>query len=140
MYNNCCCKKRVTEFNKTPYEVDPTPGIDSDKMNEIISKIRKIRMKYPKDMDDMVFQIFTHPPPTVYLPSEQDLLLRTEFPCVFVFGEHDPMDRDGAERLCRINPLRFSMYIVSGKGHTFLVDKPISLYNIINLEFPVSDF
>lgn len=99
-----------------------------------ILKIQQVQIKYPKDLDDAVYYIFKTPPGAL-IPAENDLLTKCNFYCVFVFGEHDLMDRDGAIRLASISPNRFKIYEIAGRAHYFPIESPTEITHIMDVEF-----
>ena len=63
------------------------------------------------------------------------LLYDSKLSCIFVYGENDWMDRTGAFRLSGIDRDRFKMFIVSNSGHSFAMQNPKQLINILQAYF-----
>ena len=82
-----------------------------------------------------MYYIFTVPPPASINPVELQLLHNSKLQCIFIYGENDWMDRTGALRLCQCDRERFKLYIIRNAGHSFAMEKPRELINILQIYF-----
>ena len=82
-----------------------------------------------------MYYMFTLPPPASVNPVELQLLHNSKLSCIFVYGENDWMDRTGAYRLCQQDRERFKLYIVKNAGHSFAMENPKELVNIMQIYF-----
>ena len=104
----------------------------SPEESEITAKITELTFKYPKDTDQCIYYIFKHPIPTAQIPVEDEIEKKLEDKRIlFCFGETDWMEKIGPERLCKKDPKRFKLYIISKFGHTFPLDSPNETSKII---------
>ena len=105
----------------------------SEEESELLGKITELTMKYPKDTDQCIYYIFKHPFPSAQFPLEKDLeeqLLDKRI--LFVYGEKDWMEKLGAERLCSKQPQRCLMFTISKYGHTFPLENPQEVADVLN--------
>lgn len=105
----------------------------SPEESEYTGLITELTMKYPKDTDQCIYYIFKHPFPSPQKPLEGDLenkLLDKHF--LVMYGEKDWMERVGIERLAKKYPERFDLFTVSKYGHTFPMENPSEVAEIIN--------
>ena len=115
---------------------DGTPFIvDVNKVNEILGQLSKITLEFPDDIYKCIYYLFTLPPPASIHPVELEMLHNSKLSCVFVYGEKDWMDRTGAYRLCQQDRERFKLYIVNNAGHSFAMENPRGLENILDVYF-----
>ena len=108
----------------------------SSEESELTGLITELTMKYPKDTDQCIYYIFKHPFPTPQLPIENDLetkLLDKKF--LIMFGEKDWMEKIGIERLIQKDPVRFELFTISKYGHTFPLENPEEVADIINAKY-----
>ena len=109
--------------------------VDTHKILKIMGRLSKITLDFPDDINKCIFYVFTSPPPAAINPVELKLLNDTKLKCYFVFGERDWMDRTGAYRLCQRDRNRFKMFIVKNAGHSFAIQNPKGLENILDCYF-----
>ena len=109
--------------------------VDTDRVLKILGRLSKTSLDYPDDIYNCLYYFFTVPPPAAVNPVELKLLTESKLKCIFVFGEYDWMDRTGAYRLCQRDRNRFKMFIVTGAGHSFAMENPKELENIIDTYF-----
>ena len=115
---------------------DGTPFIvDVNKVNEILGQLSKLTLDFPDDIYKCIYYLFTLPPPASIHPVELEMLYNSKLSCVFVYGEKDWMDRTGAYRLCQQDRERFKLYIVNNAGHSFAMENPRGLENILDVYF-----
>ena len=115
---------------------DGTPFIvDVNKVNEILGKLSKLTLDFPDDIYKCIYYLFTPPPPASVNPVELKMLNNSNLSCVFVYGEKDWMDRTGAVRLCQQDRNRFKLYIINNAGHSFAMENPKGLENILDVDF-----
>ena len=145
-YKCFCCKPFVKKvmgryYIKIDYDnikpnEDGSPFIvDTHKIRKIMGRLSKITLDFPDDIYKCVFYCFTSPPPAAVNPVELKLLTESKLKCCFVFGENDWMDRDGAYRLCQRDRNRFKMFIINNAGHSFAMENPKGLENILDCYF-----
>jgi pimeloyl-ACP methyl ester carboxylesterase len=90
-------------------------------------------MKYPKDTDQCIYYIFKHPFPSAQFPLEKDLEKQLQDKRIlFMYGEKDWMEKIGAVRLCNKQPHRCVMFTISKYGHTFPLENPQEVADVIN--------
>ncbi len=145
-YKCICCKKLIKSIMES-YSItidqryikknkDGTPFIvDVNKVNEILGQLSKITLEFPDDIYKCIYYLFTLPPPASIHPVELEMLHNSKLSCVFVYGEKDWMDRTGAYRLCQQDRERFKLYIVNNAGHSFAMENPRGLENILDVYF-----
>ena len=145
-YRCICCTQFIKTFMET-YSVtidqtyiknkeDGSPFIvDVNKVNFVLGQLSKLTLDFPDDIYKCMYYIFTLPPPASVNPVEMQLLKHSNLSCVFVYGENDWMDRTGAFRLSGIDRDRFKMFIVSNSGHSFAMQNPKQLINILQAYF-----
>ena len=145
-YRCICCRKLVKTFMES-YSIvidqtyikknkDGTPFIvDVNKVNEILGKLSKLTLDFPDDIYKCIYYLFTLPPPASVNPVELKMLYNSKLSCIFVYGENDWMDRTGAFRLCQQDRDRFKLYIVRNSGHSFAMENPKGLENILDIYF-----
>ena len=115
---------------------DGTPFyVDINRILKNLGRLSKITLDYPDDIYECMYYFFTIPPPSAVNPVELQLLHHSKLNCVFVFGEKDWMDRTGAYRLCQSDSERFKMFIVPRAGHSFVMENPKGLINILESYF-----
>ena len=145
-YKCICCKNFIKTFMET-YSItidqkyiknnkDGTPFIvDVKKVNYVLGQLSKLTLDFPDDIYKCMYYLFTLPPPASVNPVELQILNNSNLNCVFVYGEKDWMDRTGAFRLCQYDRKRFKLYIVENGGHSFAMENPRELINILELHF-----
>jgi pimeloyl-ACP methyl ester carboxylesterase len=145
-YKWCCCKKLINSFMET-YSVtldkefikknkDGTNfEIDINRINYVLGQLSRLTLDFPDDIYKCMYYIFTLPPPASVNPAELHLLYDSKLSCIFVYGENDWMDRTGAFRLCQQDRERFKLYIVGNSGHSFAMENPRELINILQTHF-----
>ena len=145
-YKWCCCKKLIKSFMET-YSVtidkeyikknkDGTNfELNIDRINYLLGQLSKLTLDFPDDIYKCMYYIFTPPPPASVNPVELQLLYDSKLSCIFVYGENDWMDRTGAFRLCQRDRNRFKLYIIRNSGHSFAMENPRELINILQLYF-----
>ena len=109
--------------------------VNVNKVNEILGKLSKLTLDFPDDIYKCIYYLFTLPPPASVNPVELKMLYNSKLSCIFVYGEKDWMDRTGAVRLCQQDRDRFKLYIVSNAGHSFAMENPKGLENILEIYF-----
>ena len=92
-------------------------------------------MKYPKDLDECMWYIFSYPFPQGADPLEDYMLKNGKLKYIICFGETDYMDQVGSRRLEKHDPDRFKVLIVSKKGHRFPIENAKEVANIIISNF-----
>ena len=145
-YKCICCTKYIKTFMET-YSItidqtyikknkDGTPFIvDVNKVNYILGQLSKLTLDFPDDIYKCIYYIFTLPPPASVNPVELQLLYNSKLSCIFIYGEKDWMDRTGAFRLCQQDRERFKIFIITNAGHSFAMENPTELVNILQLYF-----
>ena len=145
-YKCICCKKFIKTFMET-YSItidqkyiknnkDGTPFIvDVNKVNYVLGQLSRLTLDFPDDIYKCMYYMFTLPPPASVNPVELQILNNSNLSCVFVYGENDWMDRTGAFRLCQHDSKRFKLYIVRNAGHSFAMENPRELINILETHF-----
>ena len=145
-YRCICCKRLVKTFMES-YSItidqtyikknkDGTPfNVDVNKVNEILGQLSKLTLDFPDDIYKCIYYLFTLPPPASVNPVELKMLNNSNLSCIFVYGENDWMDRTGAFRLCQQDTDRFKLYIVKNAGHSFAMENPKGLENILDIYF-----
>ena len=104
----------------------------SQEENEILAEITEITLKYPKDLDKAIYYIFKYPFPTPVNPLED--LIKEKIPnmnIIFCYGIKDWMDSIGAKRLNKLDPEKYQFFTISRAGHTFPLDNPKEIADII---------
>ena len=105
----------------------------SENENELLGQITELTMKYPKDTDQCIYYIFKHPFPSAQFPLEKDLEEQLQDKRIlFIYGEKDWMEKIGAVRLCNKQPHRCLMFTISKYGHTFPLENPQEVADVIN--------
>lgn len=126
---NCCCLKPIIKCSlRYRYETDK-------RISELMAKLTEIAMEYPEDIDRCMWYVFTNPFPLGANPLEEKLLKELKIKIVICFGEKDWMDQAGSWRLMEKNKERFLVKIVSKFGHTFMIENPKELSEIILSNF-----
>ncbi len=145
-YKCICCTKFVKTFMET-YSItidqtyikrnkDGTPFIvDVGKVNYVLGQLSRLTLDFPDDIYKCIYYIFTIPPPASINPVELQLLNNSKLSCIFIYGEKDWMDRTGAFRLCQQDRERFKLFIVRNAGHSFAMENPKELVNILQIHF-----
>ena len=145
-YKCICCHKFIKTFMET-YSVtidqtyiknnkDGTPFIvNVNRVNFVLGQLSKLTLDFPDDIYKCMYYIFTLPPPASINPVELQLLNQSKLSCIFVYGENDWMDRTGAYRLCQHDKERFKLFIVKNAGHSFAMENPKELTNILQIYF-----
>ena len=145
-YKCICCRNVIKTFMET-YSItidqkyikknkDGTPFIvDVNEVNYVLGQLSKLTLDFPDDIYKCMYYMFTVPPPASVNPVELQILYRSNLSCIFVYGEKDWMDRTGAYRLCQHDNNRFKLYIVRNSGHSFAMENPRELINILELHF-----
>ena len=145
-YKCICCRKFIKTFMET-YSItidqtyikknkDGTPFIvNVDEVNYILGQLSRLTLEFPDDIYKCMYYIFTLPPPASVNPVELKLLYNSNLSCIFIYGENDWMDRTGAFRLCQNDRKRFKIYIVQNSGHSFAMENPKELINILQIYF-----
>ena len=100
-----------------------------------MGKLSKLTLDFPDDIYKCIYYLFTLPPPASVNPVELKMLYNSNLSCIFVYGEKDWMDRTGAFRLCQQDRDRFKLYIVNNAGHSFAMENPKGLENILDVYF-----
>ena len=108
--NNFIAGLFVNNKCKNRYELPPDEA-------ELVGKVNRTYLDYPKDLDDCIFIIFKYPIPTMKKPLE-DLFLEKipDKKIVFAYGEKDWMDKFGAKRLAQIKPENINIMILKILG------------------------
>jgi pimeloyl-ACP methyl ester carboxylesterase len=145
-YRCICCSKFIKTFMET-YSItidqtyikrnkDGTPfKVDVNRINYVLGQLSKLTLDFPDDIYKCMFYMFTLPPPASVNPVELHLLNHSNLSCVFIYGENDWMDRTGAFRLCQQDRERFKLFIIRNSGHSFAMENPKELINILELYF-----
>ena len=145
-YKCFCCRKLIKSFMESysitidqkyiKKNLDGTPFIvNVNKVNEVLGKLSKLTLDFPDDIYKCIYYLFTLPPPASVNPVELKMLYNSNLSCIFVYGEKDWMDRTGAFRLCQQDRDRFKLYIVNNAGHSFAMENPQGLENILDIYF-----
>ena len=146
LYNCCCCHNLIKKyygsyyFNLDENEIKKNPDgsdfrIDKKKISLILEKLAILSLDYPHDLYDCAYYLFGVPPPAAFLPIEQTLIGHNNCKVIFVFGEHDWMDRMGAYRLCQFDPEKYKVFTIKNTGHSFAMENPKELSAIIGQYF-----
>ena len=145
-YKCICCRKFIKTFMET-YSItidqtyikknkDGTPFIvNVEEVNYILGQLSRLTLEFPDDIYKCLYYMFTLPPPASVNPVELKLLYNSNLSCIFIYGENDWMDRTGAFRLCQNDRKRFKIYIVQNSGHSFAMENPKELINILQIYF-----
>lgn len=105
----------------------------SEEESELTAQITEYTLKYPKDLDQCLYYVFKHPMPTPQIPIEEQLETElTDKRMLFLYGERDWMERIGPMRLKEKFPQRIEMYKISKFGHTFPLENPEEVADVIN--------
>ena len=143
----CICFRNIIKSFMESYSItidqtyikknkDGTPFIvDVNKVNVILGQLSKLTLDFPDDIYKCIYYLFTPPPPASVNPVELKMLNISNLSCVFVYGEKDWMDRTGAFRLCQKDRDRFKLYIINHAGHSFAMENPKGLENILDINF-----
>ena len=145
-YKWCCCKKLIASFMETYSITIDTEFIKKnkdgsnfiiniDRINYLLGQLSKLTLDFPNDIYKCMYYIFTIPPPASINPAELQLLYNCKLSCIFAYGEKDWMDRTGAFRLCQKDNDRFKMFIIKNSGHSFAMENPRELINILQTYF-----
>ena len=145
-YKWCCCKKLIASFMETYSITIDTEFIKKnkdgsnfiiniDRINYLLGQLSKLTLDFPNDIYKCMYYIFTIPPPASINPAELQLLNNCKLSCIFAYGEKDWMDRTGAFRLCQRDNNRFKMFIIKNSGHSFAMENPRELINILQTYF-----
>ena len=146
LYNCCICHNCIKNhygikgLNVDESEIKNNPdgtkfNVDYRKLSEIIQKLTVLSLDYPRDLYKCAYYLFKPPPPSAYFPVEKKFISFNKIPTIFVFGENDWMDRIGAYRLCKFDPIKYKVFTVSKGGHSFAVENPKELCSIISQYF-----
>lgn len=145
-YKCICCRNFIKTFMET-YSItidqtyikknkDGTPFmVDVNKVNYVLGQLSKLTLDFPDDIYKCMYYMFTVPPPASVNPVELQLLFNSKLSCIFIYGENDWMDRTGAFRLCQHDRDRFKLFIVKNSGHSFAMENPKELINIMQIYF-----
>ena len=145
-YKCICCRKFIKTFMES-YSItidqtyiknnkDGTPFIvDVQNVNYVLGQLSKLTLDFPDDIYKCMYYMFTVPPPASVNPVELQLLNNSKLSCIFIYGENDWMDRTGAYRLCQKDRDRFKLFIVRNSGHSFAMENPKELVNIMQIYF-----
>jgi pimeloyl-ACP methyl ester carboxylesterase len=145
-YKWCCCKKLIEAFMETYSITIDTEFIKKnkdgsnfilniDRINYVLGQLSKLTLNFPNDIYKCMYYLFTLPPPASVNPAELSLLHDSELSCIFAYGENDWMDRTGAYRLCQKDRNRFKLFIIKNSGHSFAMENPRELINILQTYF-----
>ena len=146
IYRCCCCLRGSTrnfyeegivfDEDEIKKNKDGTPfKLDIDKIKRILGDLGILALKYPDDLYHCAYYIFAMPPTAVILPIENKMKRLNRKETIIVFGETDFMDRDGAYRLENYNRNLYKVYSVKGGGHSFSLENPKELCQIISQHF-----
>ena len=109
--------------------------INYERIRQIIKLLTIISLDYPEDLYRCVYYLFKTPPPAAYFPIEKSIKNYNNIPIIFCFGENDWMDRIGAYRLSKFDPIKYKTFTVSKGGHSFAYENPKELCSIISQYF-----
>ena len=143
LYNCCVChnciKKHyaVMGLNLDESEIRKNPDgsdfkVNYEKLSEVIKKITILSLDYPRDLYRCAYYLFKTPPPAAFFPVERIIMRDNKIPIIFCFGETDWMDRVGAYRLCKFDPIKYKVFTISKGGHSFTYENPKELCQIIS--------
>ena len=146
IYRCCCCLRGSTrnfyeegivfDEDEIKKNKDGTPfKLDIDKIKRILGDLGILALKYPDDLYHCAYYIFAMPPTAAILPIENKMKRLNRKETIIVFGETDFMDRDGAYRLENYNRNLYKVYSVKGGGHSFSLENPKELCQIISQHF-----
>ncbi len=129
-YNNCLFKPIIKIIYRSVYWI-------KDDLLEVFGQLAELSMEFPTDLDKSIFYVLKTPFPMGSLPIEKEMLNNSKLNFVICFGENDWMDRIGCERLCKKCPERFKIFIISKRGHMFVLENSKELSKIICENFPI---
>ena len=109
--------------------------VDYIKIRMVIKQLTIMALDYPMDLYKCAYYLFKAPPPAAFFPVEQLIKIYNHIPIIFCFGENDWMDRVGAYRLSKFDPLKYKTFTVSKGGHSFTYENPKELCSIISQYF-----
>ena len=146
LYNCCICHNCIknhygimglnVDESEIPNNRDGTKfNVDYHKLSEIIKQLTVLSLDYPRDLYTCAYYLFKPPPPSAYFPVEKKFMNFNKIPTIFVFGENDWMDRIGAYRLSKYDPIKYKVFTVSKGGHSFAIENPKELCSIISEYF-----
>ena len=147
LYRCCCCHECIKKnygtyyFNIDGSEIKNNPDgstfmVDVNKISLILRKLAILSLDYPDDLYKCAYYLFGNPPPAAYLPIEDLLQKFNNIPTIFVFGENDWMDREGAYRLFFSDQNKYKVFTIRTGGHSFAMTNPKELSLIIDQYFP----
>ena len=146
LYNCCVCHNCIKKYygvmglELDESEIKPNKdgtkfNIDYEKLRKMIKQLTIMSLDYPTDLYKCAYYLFKTPPPAAFYPLEKRLMFYNKIPTIFVFGEKDWMDREGAYRLSKYNPSLYKVFTVSRGGHSFSWQNPKELCSIIGQYF-----
>ena len=146
IYRSCCCLRgRIKDFYEDDVKFDENEikknkdgtlfKLDKKKISSILGQLGILALKYPDDLYHCAYYIFTVPPIGCILPIENKMKRLNRKETIIVFGETDFMDREGSYRLHNYNPNLYKVYSVKNGGHSFSLENPKELCEIINQHF-----
>ena len=146
LYNCCVCHNCIKKYygvmglELDESEIKPNKdgtkfNIDYEKLRKMIKQLTIMSLDYPTDLYQCAYYLFKTPPPAAFYPLEKRLMFYNKIPTIFVFGEKDWMDREGAYRLSKYNPSLYKVFTVSRGGHSFSWQNPKELCSIIGQYF-----
>lgn len=147
LYKCCCCHNCIKKNYGTYYfsvdgsEIKNNPdgskfNVNIEKISLILRQLAVLSLDYPDDLYKCAYYLFGNPPPAAYFPIEDILLNFNKIPIIFVFGENDWMDREGAYRLASYDKEKYKVFTVPIGGHSFAMTNPKELSLIIDQYFP----
>ena len=146
LYNCCVCHNCIKKYygvmglKLDESEIKPNKdgtkfNVDYEKLRIMIKQLTIMSLDYPTDLYKCAYYLFKTPPPAAFYPLEKRMMYYNNIPTIFVFGENDWMDREGAYRLSKYNPSLYKVFTVSHGGHSFSWENPKELCTIIGQYF-----
>ena len=146
VYRCCCCHNLIKKsYGKYEFKIDEKEiprnldgtefKVDTDKIASLLRDLTLLSLDYPDDIYECAYYLFGVPPPAAILPIERALELTNKIPIIFVYGEKDWMESQGALRLSKYNPKIYKKHTVSKSGHSFAMENPEELCTIIGQYF-----
>ena len=143
LYNCCICHNTIkNHYGVSGLQLDESEikknedgsefKVNYERLKYKINQLTILSLDYPKDLYKCAYYLFKAPPPAAFFPVEQKLMYNNKIPIIFVFGEYDWMDKLGAYRLSKFDPIKYKVFSVSKGGHSFTNENPKELCSIIN--------
>ncbi|KAL4472652.1 hypothetical protein ABPG74_018601 [Tetrahymena malaccensis] len=123
LYKNCFLPKQYI----MKHMITTRLKTKSQKELKLWQQFYGLVLQLPESTSRFVYSLFFYPRVIAHHPVEEIFETDMNIPVHFMYGQHDWMNQEGAQRLMQKNKDLFRIYLIPSSGHHMNVDNPEEL-------------